>query len=56
MAGLWYEEIEVEKLYHHPITRTVTETDNILFSTLTHNTQPLHIDKHLRHKPNGAAR
>ena len=46
MAGLWYEEFEVGKLYHHPITRTVTETDNILFSTLTHNAQPLHIDKH----------
>jgi len=46
MAGLWYEELEVGKLYRHPITRTVTETDNILFSTLTHNAQPLHIDKH----------
>ena len=45
MAGLWYEEFEVGKLYYHPITRTVTETDNILFSTLTHNAQPLHIDK-----------
>ena len=45
MAGHWYEEFEVGKLYHHPITRTVTETDNILFSTLTHNAQPLHIDK-----------
>ena len=28
-----------------PITRTVTETDNLLFTTLTHNTQPLHLDE-----------
>jgi acyl dehydratase len=46
MAGLWYEELEVGAVYRHPITRTVTETDNILFSTLTHNPQPLHIDRH----------
>ena len=45
MAGLWYEDFEIGKLYRHPITRTVTETDNILFSTLTHNAQPLHIDR-----------
>ncbi len=50
MAGLWYEEFEVGKLHHHPITRTVTETDNILFSTLTHNPQPLHIDRHFAAK------
>lgn len=46
MAGLWFEDLEIGKTYHHPITRTVTETDNILFSTLTHNPQPLHIDRH----------
>lgn len=46
MAGLWFEELVPGRFYRHPITRTVTETDNILFSTLTHNPQPLHIDRH----------
>ena len=46
MAGLWFEDFEIGKLYAHPITRTVTESDNILFSALTHNAQPLHIDRH----------
>lgn len=46
MPGLWYEELETGRIYRHPITRTVTETDNILFSALTHNPQPLHIDRH----------
>ncbi len=44
MAGLWYEEFEVGQVIDHAITRTVTETDNILFSTMTMNPQPLHID------------
>lgn len=46
MAGLWYEEFEVGRLHKHPITRTVTEADNVFFSCLTHNPQPLHIDRH----------
>jgi acyl dehydratase len=46
MPGLWFEELEVGKTYAHPITRTVTEMDNVLFSTLTMNPQPLHIDRH----------
>jgi acyl dehydratase len=46
MAGLWFEEFEVGKTYRHPITRTVTEMDNMLFSCLTMNPQPLHIDRH----------
>jgi acyl dehydratase len=50
MAGLWFEELEVGKLYRHPITRTVTEMDNILFSTLTMNAQPLHVDRHFAAK------
>ncbi|MFN0191243.1 MAG: MaoC family dehydratase [Aestuariivirga sp.] len=50
MAGLWYEELEVGKLHRHPITRTVTEMDNMLFSTLTMNAQPLHIDRHFAAK------
>jgi acyl dehydratase len=46
MAGLWFEELEVGRVYSHPITRTVTEADNVLFSCLTMNPQPLHIDRH----------
>jgi acyl dehydratase len=46
MRGLYYEEFEVGKLYEHTIRRTVTEMDNTLFSALTHNPQPLHIDHH----------
>src|ERR1700761_1359351 len=44
MAGLWYEEFTVGHVFKHGLTRTVTEMDNMLFSTLTMNTQPLHID------------
>jgi acyl dehydratase len=46
MAGLWYEDFEVGRQYAHPITRTVTEADNVFFSCLTMNPQPLHIDRH----------
>jgi len=46
MSGLYFEEFEVDQLFEHAIRRTVTETDNILFSTMTHNPQPLHIDRH----------
>lgn len=46
MAGLWFEDFEAGRLYAHPITRTVTEADNVFFSCLTMNPQPLHIDAH----------
>lgn len=46
MAGLWFEDFEVGRLHAHPIRRTVTEADNVLFSCLTMNPQPLHIDRH----------
>lgn len=42
--GLWFEEFEVGAVYDHRPGRTVTETDNVLFTTLTMNTQPLHLD------------
>src|SRR6187401_457454 len=45
MPGLWFEEFEVGRVYAHPITRTVTEMDNMMFSCLTMNPQPLHIDR-----------
>ena len=44
MTGRHYDEWQVSDRIEHPIRRTVTETDNLLFSTLTHNPQPLHID------------
>lgn len=44
MAGLYYEEFRVGQLFRHAIRRTVTETDNVLFSTLTHNPAALHLD------------
>jgi len=44
--GLWFEELEVGTVYEHRPGRTLTETDNVLFTTLTMNTQPLHLDAH----------
>jgi acyl dehydratase len=44
--GLWFEEFEVGTIYEHRPGRTLTETDNVLFTTLTMNTQPLHLDAH----------
>jgi len=44
MAGLYLDEFEVGKVVRHPITKTVTESDNMLFSVMTLNPQPLHID------------
>ena len=46
MPGLYYEQFEVGQKFEHEWTRTVTEMDNVLFSTLTMNVQPLHIDAH----------
>ena len=46
MPGLYFEDFIEGHLFEHEIRRTVTETDNILFSTMTHNPQPLHIDRH----------
>lgn len=44
MAGLFYEEFELGQEFKHDIRRTVTETDNLLFSTMTHNPAAIHID------------
>ena len=44
MAGRYFDEWAVGDRIEHEIRRTVTETDNLLFSTMTHNPQPLHID------------
>jgi acyl dehydratase len=42
--GLYYEELEEHVRYVHSPSRTVTEADNVLFTTLTGNTQSLHLD------------
>ena len=44
MAGRFFEDWTVGDRIAHEIRRTVTETDNLLFSTMTHNPQPLHLD------------
>jgi len=44
MAGRYYDDWQVGDRVAHEIRRTVTETDNLLFSTMTHNPQPLHLD------------
>lgn len=44
MAGQYFDEWKVGDRIAHDIRRTVTETDNLLFSVMTHNPQPLHID------------
>ena len=43
-AGLYFEQFEVGQTFRYEIRRTVTETDNLLFSTMTHNPAAIHID------------
>ncbi len=45
VTGRWFEELPVGFSIKHAITRTITETDNILFTSLTMNPQPLHLDE-----------
>jgi acyl dehydratase len=45
MAGLWFDELEVGQVFKHAIRRTVTETDNVLFTAMTHNPAQLHLDE-----------
>lgn len=44
MAGLYFEEFAVGQVFKHQPGRTVTEADNVLFTTMTMNPQPLHLD------------
>ena len=46
MAGLYYEQFSAGQAFEHAWTRTLTEMDNVLFSSLTMNVQPLHLDAH----------
>jgi acyl dehydratase len=45
-GGLYFEDFAVGRKYEHRLTRTVTQMDNMLFSNMTLNPQPLHIDRH----------
>jgi acyl dehydratase len=45
-GGLWFENFVVGHVFQHRLTRTVTQMDNMLFSNMTLNPQPLHIDAH----------
>lgn len=44
MSGKYFDELEVGQVIRHNIGRTLTETDNVLFNSLTMNTQPLHLN------------
>ena len=44
MSGKYFEELEIGMEFNHLPHRTITETDNFLFTALTHNSQPLHLD------------
>lgn len=45
MAGLYYEEFEIGRTFTHAVRRTVTEADNVWFSTATCNPAAIHIDE-----------
>jgi acyl dehydratase len=45
MAGLYFEEFAEGQVFEHAMSRTVTESDNVLFTCLTMNPQPLHLDE-----------
>lgn len=45
MAGVYFEDLTVGRVFKHAIRRTVTEADNVFFSALTHNPAQLHLDE-----------
>ena len=56
MAGLWFEQLEPGLRVEHAIRRTVTEADNVLFTTMTMNPQPLHLDAEFAAGPSSGGR
>ena len=44
MSGLYFDQFHAGQVFEHALSRTITETDNVLFSTMTMNPQPLHLD------------
>lgn len=54
MPGMWFEEFEAGQEFKHPWSRTVTEMDNILFTSITMNPAPIHLDaEYMRTQPHG---
>ena len=45
MPGLYFQEFEVGMVFDHPIRRTITEMDNVMFTAMTHNPALLHLDE-----------
>ncbi|EJW10264.1 MaoC-like dehydratase [Rhodovulum sp. PH10] len=45
-GGVYFEDFVVGEVVYHRLRRTVTQADNVLFSNMTLNAQPLHIDRH----------
>ena len=50
MPGRFFDEWQIGDKVAHAVTRTVTETDNVLISALTHNPQPMHLDQEVAAK------
>lgn len=50
MAGMYFEDFNIGEEIVHEVTRTVTETDNLIFTTLSMNVQPLHLDSEFASK------
>lgn len=46
MPGIYFDEFAVGQIFDHELRRTITEADNMSFSLMTMNPQPLHIDRH----------
>jgi len=44
MAGKWFDELEIGQVFQHAMRRTLTETDNVMFTAMTHNPAQLHLD------------
>ena len=54
MPGLYFEEFEVGQTFDHPIRRTITESDNVFLTTMTHNPAALHLDaEYMKSTPYG---
>ena len=45
MSGLYFNELTIGQVFQHPIRRTITETDNVWFTSITHNPALLHLDE-----------
>ncbi|HEX9925990.1 MAG TPA: MaoC family dehydratase [Anaerolineae bacterium] len=50
MPGKYYEDLDVGTMFQHSLGRTITEMDNVLFTALTMNTQPLHLNEDFARK------